>query len=102
MPGYLDKVKEWELSRLGSKASVPHSQEVCKDNNDRLSNDSVQPLGDSEKSEKSSGQSRRADRLPQPMGRPTDNETELRRLTDWLDDPVAFARWFERLMDRKE
>ena len=52
MPGYLDKVKEWELSRLGSTASVPHSQEVCKDNNDRLSNDSVQPLGDSEKAKK--------------------------------------------------
>ncbi|HZA22172.1 MAG TPA: hypothetical protein VFA32_06140 [Dehalococcoidia bacterium] len=33
-----------------------------------------------------------------PLDRPPENETELRRLIDFLDDPVAFAHWFEALM----
>lgn len=37
-----------------------------------------------------------------PLDRPPENEVELRRLIDWLADPVAFARWLERLMDREE
>ena len=33
-----------------------------------------------------------------PLDRPPANETELRRLIDYLDDSVAFALWFEALM----
>jgi hypothetical protein len=36
-------------------------------------------------------------RLP-PLDRPPATETELRRLIDYLDEPVAFAKWFEALM----
>jgi hypothetical protein len=33
-----------------------------------------------------------------PLDRPPATETELRRLIDYLDDPIAFAQWFEKLM----
>jgi hypothetical protein len=35
-----------------------------------------------------------------PLNRPPATETELRRLIDYLDDPVAFAQWFECLMQQ--
>jgi hypothetical protein len=38
-------------------------------------------------------------RLP-PLDRPPVNGTELQRLIDHLDDPVAFAQWFARLMQQ--
>jgi hypothetical protein len=37
-----------------------------------------------------------------PLDRPPVNETELRRLIDYLDDPVAFAQWFEALMQQTD
>jgi hypothetical protein len=37
-----------------------------------------------------------------PLDRPPSTETELRRLIDYLDDPVAFARWFEALMHKAD
>jgi hypothetical protein len=37
-----------------------------------------------------------------PLDRPPVNETELRRLIDYLDDPVAFAQWFARLMQQTD
>jgi hypothetical protein len=40
-------------------------------------------------------------RLP-PLDRPPATETELRRLIDFLDDPVAFAQWFARLMQQTD
>jgi hypothetical protein len=35
-----------------------------------------------------------------PLDRPPVNGTELQRLIDHLDDPVAFAQWFARLMQQ--
>ena len=35
-----------------------------------------------------------------PLDRPPATETELRRLIDYLADPAAFARWFEKLMEQ--
>lgn len=35
-------------------------------------------------------------------GRPPKTEAELRRLIDYLADPVAFAAWFERLMGQTD
>jgi hypothetical protein len=37
-----------------------------------------------------------------PLDRPPTNEMELRRLIDYLDDPVAFAEWFEELMGQAD
>ena len=37
-----------------------------------------------------------------PMDRPPATEAELRRLIDYLADPVAFAEWFERLMQQTD
>jgi hypothetical protein len=37
-----------------------------------------------------------------PLERPPTNEAELRRLIDFVDDPVAFAQWFERLMQQTD
>jgi TubC N-terminal docking domain len=37
-----------------------------------------------------------------PLDGPPVNETELRRLIDYLDDPVAFAQWFARLMQQTD
>jgi hypothetical protein len=34
-----------------------------------------------------------------PLDRPPETEMELRRLMDYLADPVAFAQWFARLME---
>ena len=36
------------------------------------------------------------------LDRPPETETELRRLIDHLADPVAFAGWFERLMQQTD
>jgi hypothetical protein len=36
------------------------------------------------------------------MDRPPATEAELRRLIDYLADPVAFAEWFERLMQQTD
>jgi hypothetical protein len=36
-------------------------------------------------------------RLP-PLDQPPATETELRQLMDYLNNPVVFAVWFERLM----
>jgi hypothetical protein len=33
-----------------------------------------------------------------PLDRPPATETELRRLIDYLTDPVAFGYWFDALM----
>src|SRR5918996_5385693 len=33
-----------------------------------------------------------------PLDRPPASRTELRRLIDYLDDPMKFAMWFEKLM----
>jgi hypothetical protein len=35
---------------------------------------------------------------PPSLDRPPETEMELRRLIDYLNDPVVFAGWFERLM----
>jgi hypothetical protein len=40
-------------------------------------------------------------RLP-PLGRPPADEVELRRLMDYLGDPVSFAEWFQRLMEQTD
>ncbi|HZA24938.1 MAG TPA: hypothetical protein VFA32_20470, partial [Dehalococcoidia bacterium] len=37
-----------------------------------------------------------------PLDLPPATETELRRLIDYLDDPVSFAQWFERLMQQTD
>jgi hypothetical protein len=37
-----------------------------------------------------------------PLDRPPATETELRRLIDYLADPVAFAQWFARLMQQTD
>jgi hypothetical protein len=37
-----------------------------------------------------------------PLDRPPASETELRRLIDYLADPVAFSSWFESLMGRSD
>ena len=37
-----------------------------------------------------------------PLDRPPQTEMELRRLMDYLGDPVAFAQWFEQLMEHDE
>ena len=37
-----------------------------------------------------------------PLSRPPATEQELRRLMDYLDDPIAFSRWLESLMGREE
>jgi hypothetical protein len=37
-----------------------------------------------------------------PLDRPPETEMELRRLTDYLADPVAFSLWFQRLMEKAD
>jgi len=37
-----------------------------------------------------------------PLDRPPATEMELRRLIDYLADPVFFAQWFERLMQQTD
>ena len=37
-----------------------------------------------------------------PLDRPPTSEMELRRLIDFLADPVAFAQWFARLMQQTD
>ena len=39
---------------------------------------------------------------PPPLNRPPRNEAELRRLIDYLGDPVAFAHWYEAIMNRTD
>ena len=38
------------------------------------------------------------DGAPPPLDRPPENETELRRLIDYLDDPENFTRWLQWAM----
>lgn len=37
-----------------------------------------------------------------PLDRPPQTEQELRRLLDYLDDPIAFGQWFNRLMQQTD
>ncbi len=40
-------------------------------------------------------------KLP-PLRHPPGDETELRRLLDYLADPTAFSHWLEHLMAQKD